>query len=294
MLKKIFLFIPALLTIIVWGSTFLVSKNVLLSGMHPLTLMCLRFLLAYIILCMFSKKPISFKFDRVGLKQELLFLLLGLSGGSLYFYLEYTSLKMTSAVNVGLISATVPIISTAISLVLGKVKVGTKYYCGSLFAFLGVFFIVMNGRWCFSISIIGDLIAILSAFLWALYTVILSLFENKYSEILISRRLFFYAFITIIGFVIYRLEVDELYILREIPILLSVLYLAIFASALCMLLWNISINKIGIIKTNNFLYFMPVVTLLASLFFAIDEISLYSVLGTVLIIVGIYISDYKS
>lgn len=294
MLKKIFLFIPALLTIIVWGSTFLVSKNVLLSGMHPLTLMCLRFLLAYIILCLFSKKPISFKFDRVGLKQELLFLLLGLSGGSLYFYLEYTSLKLTSAVNVGLISATVPIISTAISLVLGKVKVGVKYYCGSLFAFLGVFFIVMNGRWCFNISIIGDMIAILSAFLWALYTVILSLFEKKYSEILISRRLFFYAFITIIGFVIYRLEVDELYVLHDIPILLSVLYLAIFASALCILLWNISINKIGIIKTNNFLYFMPVVTLLASLFFAIDEISLYSVLGTVLIIAGIYISDYKS
>lgn len=293
MVKKLLLYFPAVITVIIWGSTFLVSKNILSSGIQPITLMTMRFIIAYVILVIFSKGSIKFSFTKASIKQELLFLLLGLSGGSLYFLLEYNSLKLTSAVNVGLISATVPIISTAISLMLRRVKVNYKYYIGSVIAFIGVVLITLNGVWKINISTIGDLLAIASSVLWAIYTVILSVFDNKYPETLISRRLFFYAFITIIGYTIYIIDLSELLSLSDISILFSVLYLSVLASALCIFLWNNSINKIGIIKTNNFLYFLPVVTLISSLLFAFNEITVYSIIGTVFIMIGVFISDKR-
>lgn len=293
MIKIILAYLPALITVMIWGSTFLVSKNVLNSGIQSSTLMFFRFSIAYVLLLFLSKGNISFKFDLKSLRQELLFLLLGLSGGSLYFFLEYTSLKITSAVNVGLISATVPIMSTAISLMLGKIRVGYKYYVGSVFAFLGVVLIVLNGKWQITFSLFGDLLAILSSLLWAIYTVILTILEKKYSEVLISRRLFFYALLTIVGFVIFNADVSEFIALCEFSVLFSVLYLSLGASAICIVLWNISINKIGIVKTNNFLYLLPVVTLFCSVLFAIDEITIYSIFGSFLIFIGIYISDCK-
>lgn len=293
MIKIILAYLPALITVMIWGSTFLVSKNVLNSGIQSSTLMFFRFSIAYVLLLFLSKGTISFKFDLKSLRQELLFLLLGLSGGSLYFFLEYTSLKITSAVNVGLISATVPIMSTAISLMLGKIRVGYKYYVGSVFAFLGVVLIVLNGKWQITFSLFGDLLAILSSLLWAIYTVILTILEKKYSEVLISRRLFFYALLTIVGFVIFNADVSEFIALCESSVLFSVLYLSLGASAICIVLWNISINKIGIVKTNNFLYLLPVVTLFCSVLFAIDEITIYSIFGSFLIFIGIYISDCK-
>lgn len=291
---NILLFLPALLTVIIWGSTFLVSKNILDAGIHPVTLMTLRFGLAYLILVFATNQSIPFTLNYQSFKRESLFLLLGISGGSLYFIVEYFSLKLTSAVNVGLISATVPILSTGISLIFGLVKVNYKYYIGSLIAFIGVAVVIFNGSWSLKISFFGDCLAIISSLLWAIYTVVLNLLGNRYSEAMITRRLFFYAFITIIGYSLYKVEYSELIVLTETSIYISVLYLAVVASCICMYLWNVSINNIGLIKTNNFLYLLPVFTLLTSLLFAQNEVTIYSIIGTISIISGIYISDKQT
>ena len=289
MLTRVHRHIPAFFTACVWGSTFVASKHVLSSGVQPIVLMTFRFTLSYIVLWIFCHEWQPIHFDR----DELLLLLLGLSGGSLYFILEYSALQRTSAVNVGLISATVPIISVAISMLLGKTKIWARFIVGSILALIGVALVILNGNFSLTVRPIGDAIAILSAILWASYTVILDAINKDKSELFITRRLFFYALLTLFPFTILNTELSEFKAFAQIDTLLPSLYLGGFASALCILLWNISINKIGLSNTNNYLYLLPVVSVIASAIFAEGEISVYNIIGSVFILVGIIVADKR-
>ncbi|MBP5366078.1 MAG: DMT family transporter [Bacteroidales bacterium] len=286
-MKDLVRYFPAVITAIVWGSTFVASKHVLVSGVSPFMLMTFRFVVAYLSLWLFCRKWLPLAFNR----REFLFLLLGVSGGSLYFLFEYFSLKHTSAVNVGLISALVPILSTLIAITLRKVSVTFIYVFGSLLALFGVYLVVTDGNFVFEVYPLGDILAFGAALLWAIYTVVLNLIGPDVDPLLVSRRLFFYAIITILPFTCILSEPSEIQLFADTSVLLPAFYLAFVASALCIWLWNVSINLIGLVKTNNFLYFLPVVSLASSAIFFADEVSLATVVGSACVFVGVVIAD---
>ncbi len=193
-MRRVLNYIPALFTAIVWGSTFVASKNVLNAGVSPILLMTIRFSLAYIILLLLNRDRLYFEWNLTELKMFLV----GTCGGSVYFLTEYMALKHTSAVNVGLISATVPIISTAIDSFLKRQKVKLIFVLGSIFAFFGVALLVTNGKFSIEIFPLGDTLAIVSSVLWAIYGVVLSRIESDIPESVVERRMLLYSLITIL------------------------------------------------------------------------------------------------
>lgn len=108
--KKLFLNLLALITVIIWGTTFISSK-ILLNTLTPLEVMFYRFVIAYVLLLLLHPK-----FHKVkSLKEEVLFLISGITGGSLYFLTENTAVKISQVSNVGLIVATAPIITALLA-----------------------------------------------------------------------------------------------------------------------------------------------------------------------------------
>ena len=99
--------ILAILTSAIWGTTFISSKLLLQEGLSPAAIMILRFVLAYVLMLPFVKGKWLCK----SLKDELLMVLLGISGGSLYFLLENTALVYTQASNVAIIIAATPLLT---------------------------------------------------------------------------------------------------------------------------------------------------------------------------------------
>ena len=93
----------ALFTIIVWGSTFISSK-ILLTTYTPAQIMLTRFLLAYAALWLLRPRRMALSW-----RQELSFIVLGLTGCSVYFYTENSALTYTLASNVSIIVAAAPI-----------------------------------------------------------------------------------------------------------------------------------------------------------------------------------------
>ena len=93
----------ALMTILIWGTTF-VSTKVLLRDFTPVTVLFTRFVIGYAFLWCLRPRllPLS------GWKKELLFAGAGLTGVTLYFLLENIALTYTFASNVGIIVAVVP------------------------------------------------------------------------------------------------------------------------------------------------------------------------------------------
>lgn len=99
--------ILAIITICIWGTTFISTKVLMNDGLSPVEIFLYRFLLAYICIWFFSPKVIFSK----NYKDEFLFLLIGLFGGTIYFITENIALKLSLTSNVSLILSTNPIVT---------------------------------------------------------------------------------------------------------------------------------------------------------------------------------------
>lgn len=99
----------ALFTVVVWGTTFIASKQ-LLTAYTPARIMLMRFVLAYIALWMIRPRPLKLPW-----RSELRFAALGLAGCSLYFLTENTALLHTTAANVSIIVSAAPIFTAILA-----------------------------------------------------------------------------------------------------------------------------------------------------------------------------------
>jgi drug/metabolite transporter (DMT)-like permease len=98
-------------TSIVWGTTLVSSKVLLHYGLTPAQIMLYRFIIAYLFLWILYPRTHRIK----SVKDEFSFLSIGFFGGTLYFLLENTALEYTQATNVGLICATVPLLTAMLA-----------------------------------------------------------------------------------------------------------------------------------------------------------------------------------
>lgn len=289
---KFLKYIPALIVSIIWGTTFVISKSILEAGVSPFQLIFCRFVMAYIALCIMCPKPYKMEFS----KTELKMFLIALTGGSLYFFLEYSALRLTGATNVSLICATVPIFSALGFIILGVMKLTKWFVFGSLIALAGVACVVFNGVFVLRLSPLGDFIAFLSVISWSIYSVLLAIMPKEVTELQTTRRLFFYGTITIFPLLFFddnASSLTEIWGKLEWTHIVGALYLGLIASGASLWLWNLSFNKVGAANTNNFLYLLPIISAVAAAIFFTHEITGWVVAGTLLIFFGLIIANNK-
>jgi drug/metabolite transporter (DMT)-like permease len=71
----------------------------------------------------------------------------------------------------------------------------------------------------------------------------------------------------------------------------NLLFLGVVASSICFVVWNYTVDKLGVVKTNNYVYLIPAITLILSVLILNEKITLYSSLGAIFIFLGVYISE---
>ena len=277
---------------VVWGTTFLVSKGVLVSGVSPETLTMLRFVMAYAILsvlCRLSRRH-SCESCHVSLTDEVLFALIGVTGGSGYFLLEYSALQHTSAADVGLITSAVPLLTTAILAFWRHQRPTRSFVAATLLATLGVALVVTGGAKADAqSSLLGDLLAVGDLLAWTAYTILLVHLEARFPPLFVARRLFLWATVTLAPFWLLNDGIGNLCLASHA--VASIAYLGAVASALCVWLWGVATERLGPQRTSLFLLLMPVVALIASALVCPDELSFWNVTGALLVITGIALSE---
>lgn len=275
----------ALFCAVVWGTTFLVSK-VLLLTYTPLQIMLLRFLLAYPMLWIICPKR-----QFCG-KEELGFLLMSLFGNTLYFLAENCALKYTFASNVSILVSAAPVLTTALFLFFDrKEKVTRSLAVGVLAAFFGMVLVVLNGSLVLKLSSTGDLLGLGAALCWALYNLILPRYSGRYSSAFISRKLTFYSLVVCLPLTVLEgapFQADQL--VRP-QVFLSLLFLGLIGSGACYVAWNLAAEWLGVLRTNLYIYAIPFVTMLAGAILFHETITPMGVLGAVLIAVGMAVSS---
>ncbi|MDL2243600.1 DMT family transporter [Bacteroidales bacterium OttesenSCG-928-J19] len=275
----------ALGVVTVWGLTFISTKLCLIKGLMPADIFFYRFLIAYILIWFLGTKRLFSKTWR----DELLFLFLGITGGSVYFLTENTALNYTLTSNVALLVCTAPLITAVFShFFLKEERLTKRIGQGSLIALLGAGLVVFNGHFILKLSPIGDLLSISAAICWAVYTILLKKVGKRYSSLFITRKVFFYGLLTILPIFLYEPLNTDLSVLLRPVVLANLLFLGILASLLCYFLWNIIVDRLGAVQATNYVYINPVVTLIASALILGEYVTIFAIIGAILILLGVW------
>ena len=288
--KRLLGHIAAIFTIIVWGTTF-ISTKVLLTDFNTVEILFVRLIMG--LMALFIAHP--HKMQGVTKKQELMFALAGLTGISMYYFMENMALTLTMASNVGVIVSVSPMFTILLASIFLKEegKMRWNFFFGFLVAMLGIAFISFNGA-RLQLSPVGDLLSLGCAFVWGWYSILSrKIGEFGYSVILTTRKIFLYGILFMIP-TLFFFDFDiELQLFANTKYLLNFLYLGLCASALCFATWNYAVSALGAVKTSIYIYLIPVITIIASALILKEPLTWISITGTVLAISGLFLSEYR-
>ena len=277
-------YIGALTVVCIWGSTFVSSKVLLDAEMQPADIFFIRFVIAYLCMLVISHRRL-FADDW---HDELVFFLLGILGGSLYFLTENMALCHSYATNVSILVSTAPLLTALVcSIFYRSERMTGKQVIGSLIAFVGVVLVVLNGQLVLHLNPLGDMLALSAALAWAFYSLLMRRIMGSYSMAFITRKIFAYGIITILPYFLF-IEPFSMTkaMLSDWVIIANLLFLSVIASHGCFLLWNWVLREVGVVHASNFIYLQSLVTMVVSAIVLAERITPMAIAGAVILILG--------
>ena len=290
--SNIFYHLVAFLTVAIWGTTFVATKVLMLNGLSPAQIFTLRFSIAYVLMLCFNHR----RFLADSWKDEAKMALLGITGGSLYFYSENEAMNFTTTTNTSLIVCSCPLFATLLVRMVYKdsSRIHIVQLIGSLLAFVGMIIVVLNGRFVPHLSPVGDALAFTACMCWAIYSLLMKSVSNHYGAAFITRKVFFYGVLTILPYYLFIPGFPPMEVFCRPQVFGNLLFLGCLASMICFLTWNWCISKLGTVKATNWVYFNPITTMIFASWVLDEKITPYFLVGATCILLGMYVTDKKT
>ena len=279
----------ALATVAIWGCTFVSTKVLMLNGLSPAQIFTLRFLIAYVMmLAVYHSRLWADSW-----RDELKMMLLGISGGSLYFLSENEAMNFTSTTNTSLIVCSCPLFATLLVRLVYRstTRISMMQLGGSLLAFAGMVIVLLNGRFVLHLSPLGDALAFTACLSWSVYSLLMKWVSAKYGAAFITRKVFFYGVLTILPYYIFYPTLPTAAVLTKPVVVGNLAFLGCLASMICFLTWNWCISKLGAVKATNWVYFNPITTMIFASWVLGEKITPYFLAGATCILLGMFVAD---
>ena len=297
--KTVFCHAVAFLVVTIWGSTFVFTKLLLLEGLTAAQIFTLRFLIAYVLLLAFELLTHRFRLFSDSWRDELMMLGLGVTGGSVYFLTENSALNYTTTTNTSLIVCSCPLVAALlIGLFYKSERMNRIQLMGALMAVVGVAVVVMNGRFVLHLSPVGDALALAANLCWAVYSLLMVPVGRRYDSMLITRKVFFYGLLTMLPYYLWQPGEAALFLAPSSfafspAVVFNLLYLGCIASMVCFLTWTWVMKRLGAVVATNYVYINPLTTIVFAWWILSEQITVWFLLGALLIIVGMYLADKR-
>jgi drug/metabolite transporter (DMT)-like permease len=275
-----------LLAIIFWGTSFVATKTVL-QEINPVTIIILRLVFASVLLTIIAlstKKKFS-----INLKSHGWIFILALVA-VFHLWIQVTGLQYTTASNTGWIIGTAPIFMAILGFAFYKERITPLQLAGILVALAGLLLLIGKGD-ITNIGLIenkGDLLVLGSAFTWGVYSMVNKKISLSYSPLMTILYLFLMMAVIIIPFNLNSETINSIINLSLIS-WMWILFLGIFCSGVAYVIWAQALRDMESAKVGAFLYFEPLVTVVAAWFFLNEEITLLMIFSGLLITAGVFI-----
>lgn len=280
--------IGALIAVSAWGIAFINTKVLLQYGLSAVEVYVYRFIIAYLCVVLLCPRPL---FAR-SFGDEVKLFLCGVCGSSVYFIAENTALNYTLVTNVSLIVTTSPLITALlVGIMYRSERPSGSFLIGSIIAFLGVACVIFNSSFVLEVNPLGDLLALLAAVCWAVYSILLRPLNATYGVWFITRKMFFYGLITSLPFLSVEPSLVSFDVLLTPAVIGNLCFLAMVCSVLAFVMWAGAVKRLGVVKSGNYLYISPIVTLVASMLYLGEQVSVVGYVGCALILLGVVLSE---
>lgn len=280
--------LAAFAMILVWGISFLNTRVLLDAGLTPTEIFVARFLIAYLSLFVIS----GFKVRFTGWRDELLFVVCGIAGGSAYFIAENTALELTLISDVAVLVSTAPLTTALMGAIFYRDERITWMTCvGMIIAFVGSVMLALKDGLVWGDSIMGDLLALLAAFVWAFYSMALKKLNRTYTTLFITRKLFFYGILSALPLLLMEESRINWQAVRRPEVWGNLLYLGLVCSMAAYFIWGITVKRIGAVRASNYFYLSPIISMIAAAIWFGERTNAVAYIGCVLILAGVVIAE---
>ncbi|MBO8164781.1 MAG: DMT family transporter [Brevibacillus sp.] len=279
---------------VVWGVNATVIKLSLMAGFLTLPFNSVRFLLAalvsWVLLLLVQRKR------RLRLKDIPGLFAMGMLGHTLYQYLFIEGTNLTTAGNTSILLATIPIHVAWISILLRIERSHWYIWTGLVCSFTGILlvFASQSGFTFFSSThFIGDVLIVCAGLVMGLYTALSKRWLSGYTPLEFS------TYTMTLGTIPLLLVSTPALIQQDWSAITIVgwgglLFSGVFAIAICYVIWNWGLQKIGSTRTSMYGNLPPAFALLSGAIWLGEAVTLPQIAGALLIITGVLVARFGS
>ena len=276
--------------IIIWGVSFIATKYTL-GEIKPLVIILIRQIIGVIVLVLLAvRTKQSFKVTLKDFGWLAVFSFIA----TIHLWIQITGLQYTSASNTGWIIGVTPVFMLILGLIFFKEKITPLQLAGIIISFFGLLLLVSKGDFG-SINLIsnkGDLLILISAGTWAIYSIVGKKITLNYSPLMTIIYLFLIMSVYIAPFTI-NTENIKAVIHLSFSAWLAVIFLGIFCSAVAYVLWAQSMNEMPASRVGAFLYVQPFITFFAAWILLNEPVTFLTMVSGIIIVGGVVLVNRK-
>jgi drug/metabolite transporter (DMT)-like permease len=280
-----------ILAMVFWAFSFIWYKDVYLF-LQPFTTILTRLIISAALLFLVSAS--IGKLQKINFKDFKLILGLAVFEPFLYFVGESLGMQLVTPTTGAVIIALIPLLVPIFAYIFLKERLSIKNIIGVLLSFVGVLLVIITRDFELAASSKGLMLMGLAVIAAIFYSILLKRLTDLYNPLTLI------AWQNLIGAVLF-LPLVIIFDIKDwnpgmisIGALVPILKLAIFASSFAFLFYSNAVQVLGAVRANIFTNLIPVFTAAFSFFFLNETLILQNILGIVLVIVGLVLSQVNS
>lgn len=289
-LHSFVVYLFALLAMLFWGLSFVWFK-IVITAYEPITIIFLRLIISSVFL--FGLLTLLHQFQRIKITDYKSFLLLALFQPFFYFLGESFGLKFVSSTISSVVISTIPLFSPLIAYITLKEKFSRLSLIGIFISFFGLLCMLINRDLSLNASPKGIMLLFFAVLSSLGYSVIIKNLSLKYSALTIiahQNAIGALYFLPLFFFFDFNHFAHVVPTFSQVSALFQ---LAIFASSGAYFFYIISIREIGVVRANIFTNTIPIFTAIFSYFILAERFSFNKIIGMLIVISGVVISQIK-
>lgn len=280
-------FLAPLGAVLIWSGNMTINQ-LTVGAIAPSSIAFLRWVLALALLTPFLL-PSAWHHRHIIRREWPKLAVLGLLGMGLWQGLAYVAAETTSATNMGILAAMVPLLTVLLSALILRESPSLGGVGGGLLALFGVLVLLGRGDPLSLLELqvaLGDLLMVVAATCYALYGVMLKRWPMELPPwILLYAQVVFAVLFLLPPYLMGPMT----------PIdgqnIWLILYAGIPASIITTFLWMRAIRQIGASQASIFINLMPLFSALIAMAFLGERIAPFHLVGGVLVLAGVLMAQ---
>ena len=276
-----------------WAGNTVVGK-VAAGYVPPFSLSFWRWVVALAVILPFGWRALALE-RRWYMRHWRFVFLLALLSVACYNTFQYWALNWTSAINVGVITAILPILIFSLTWFLGHERATGYQVAGVVVSVLGVGVVVCRGDLTILVQLqfsIGDGLILIAVSSWAVYSVLLKKLPSTLNSVGLLTALILFGLIGMLPLLVWDIAHGQ-YFKLDTNTGIILLYVGIFPSVLAFLFWNRAVEIGGANLAGVLNNLIPIFATALAVVFLGEELHSFHVLGIGLIFVGIYLATLR-